>query len=722
MADNMQNSIPAPPEGFTEAVSNSPAPAAPPAPPAGFQEVQAPGILSKVGQFVTDTMSNAGGAALSTAEGGVDMAHNALHKVLPEHLAEILSPNVGMNAEEQGMKPLTAPVGSTASKVVGYGGENLMEFLLGDEALKALPLAEQLTKAGGIAKVLQSSPRLMEALQKGAALTKLAEKYPRVAELLKSSVRAGITQGVQTTVKTGGDVGEGVKQGAEVAGGSIALGAPFSAAGALLSKGVDAGQSLTRLSEAGAKAPEKSEGVKAVRGWINDAEQKMHGDFESGITNMKDDLAGETVKPEESALAEKAQELLQTTPGEGPKLARELATELKGIVPGTERTEGLLNSLANPVREAETTMTPKEYLKAVGADKKSILKTDQDKATVDSLVEAYKNGEEVPMSSISKDAEGNVLEADGRHRALAAMLADKATIPVKATTRMSDFDIDGLVDLRQKLGAKARELPFGDPNARRLRQLQHAVDDDIQTMASNSSKPEVADNYQQLRETYRTRLADIESTPIEKLRADQPGKELNDVGQYVLSGGNSKAKLDALRRVIGPQRMDMVADSIATNWLHDATNEAGKFDPEKFLNQYNKVKPDVRDKLFASRPAVKLNDFVTDAKSGQLVQRAIKAGLLTTVGGTLLGPTGVLLGLVMGTGDSAAAHIAGRGLLDYVVNHPKMWVSLGVAEKVATSKTVQQLPKFAAKGVVSGYTPNLRTVYAGASPALGGTQ
>jgi hypothetical protein len=698
----------------------------------GAQTQSAPDVQ----KFLSEAADNFGAGALRTVEGLGELGHKAIHAGLPHSMAEVLSPDVGMNAEKKVFEPYTALSGSTASKVAGYGGESLMELITGDEALKGLSLADKLSKSAKIAEALEGSPRLMQMLKLGANIGKaqselgpeeraLIAKYPMVARLVglgMDSLRFGAAQSAQTTAHTGGDVKEGLKEGAEGAAGNAVFGAPFAAVGGALAKAGEAKTKLDKMTEAGANAPDKSDAVKAVRGWIDDEEQKMHNEFEAGVSNMKDDLQGETIKPEDSALAKKAQELLQTTPGEGPKLARELASELRGIVPGTERTENLLESLAKPVREEETTMTPREYLKTVGATSKTVQSSDADKEVVAKLREAIKNGDEIPMSSVTKDAEGNILEADGRHRAVAADLEGKATIPVKTTTRMSDYDIDGLVDLRQKLGAKARELPYGDPNARRLRQLQSAVDDDIQTMAENADKPEVAQQYQNLRSTYRTKLADLESAPIEKLRTDEPGKELNDVGQYVLSGNTSKAKIDTLRRVIGPDRFDTVADSIATNWVHDATNESGRFDPQKFLSQYSKVKPEIRDSLFGGRPAVKLNDFVNDATSARLVQQAVKAGILTIGGGTLGGGAGALLGLLIGAGDTKASQIAGRGLLDYLVGHPATWAVLRGGEKVASSKAAQTATKVAARAAVAGISPSLKSVYASAAPALGGSQ
>lgn len=73
-----------------------------------------------------------------------------------------------------------------------------------------------------------------------------------------------------------------------------------------------------------------------------------------------------------------------------------------------------------------------KYLKMTGSDAGSILKTQQDIDTVNHFRQQLKEGKQLPPSEIRVDADGNVIEADGRHRALAAQLERK---PLKVIVR-----------------------------------------------------------------------------------------------------------------------------------------------------------------------------------------------------------------------------------------------------------------------------------------------
>lgn len=89
--------------------------------------------------------------------------------------------------------------------------ESAMEFLMGDEALKSLSLADKLKKVAPILKQVETSPRLAQALE--------------------AAMRTGTVSGAQTLVKTGGDVGEAAKSAAV---GGITGGVVQGAAGKLV--------------------------------------------------------------------------------------------------------------------------------------------------------------------------------------------------------------------------------------------------------------------------------------------------------------------------------------------------------------------------------------------------------------------------------------------------------------------------------------------------------
>ena len=85
-------------------------------------------------------------------------------------------------------------------QTLGYGGETLAEFMLGDEALKGLALGERLEITAKVMKTFQKSPRLMRALKIGA-------------EALQTGARTGTVGATQELARTG-DIGKAAETGA----------------------------------------------------------------------------------------------------------------------------------------------------------------------------------------------------------------------------------------------------------------------------------------------------------------------------------------------------------------------------------------------------------------------------------------------------------------------------------------------------------------------------
>ena len=71
-----------------------------------------------------------------------------------------------------------------------------MEFLLGDEALKALPLSEKLAKAAKTAKAIESSPTLSRVVSAGIR-----------------AVRGGVVGAAQGAVRSGGNGSSALTEG-----------------------------------------------------------------------------------------------------------------------------------------------------------------------------------------------------------------------------------------------------------------------------------------------------------------------------------------------------------------------------------------------------------------------------------------------------------------------------------------------------------------------------
>lgn len=141
---------------------------------------------------------------------------------------------------------------TTPEQDLGQGAEAVAEFLMGDEALKALPVSQRLAKISGIAKSLEESPVLNRIFQAGVR-----------------AVRGGTVGGVEAGTKSGGDLGTAAAGAAGGAVGSAVI--PEVAAGVqagakalpgLISKTMDAAKGSDRVVQPAVQ--------NAIKGVLND--------------------------------------------------------------------------------------------------------------------------------------------------------------------------------------------------------------------------------------------------------------------------------------------------------------------------------------------------------------------------------------------------------------------------------------------------------------------
>jgi hypothetical protein len=144
----------------------------------------------------SSTLSKVGDWAKGTAEGATESMGETIQS-LPWIGKKILSPEA-MQAEREYFKP-----GSPAEKVgqtTGDIAEPVLEFVLGDEALKGVALAEKLGIASKIADIAKTSPYIGKILQHGVNAARMgtvgaAEAKAKGAsntDALKAGVVAGI--------------------------------------------------------------------------------------------------------------------------------------------------------------------------------------------------------------------------------------------------------------------------------------------------------------------------------------------------------------------------------------------------------------------------------------------------------------------------------------------------------------------------------------------------
>jgi hypothetical protein len=115
-------------------------------------------------------------------------------------VGDFLGQHAGLDAQIQHDTPVANQPVQGVGGALGYGGESLGEFLLGDSALKGAAWSDKLLTTGRIAKVIESSPRLAKVVQLGIA-----------------ALRAGTVQGGDALLRTG-DPTQAGEQGAVAAG------------------------------------------------------------------------------------------------------------------------------------------------------------------------------------------------------------------------------------------------------------------------------------------------------------------------------------------------------------------------------------------------------------------------------------------------------------------------------------------------------------------------
>jgi hypothetical protein len=156
--------------------------------PASVSDTQ-PGMITRAANAVGEF-----GAGI--VPGAIEAAGETV-QALPWIGKKILSPEA-MQAEREYFKP-----GSEAEKygqTTGKVAEPILEFVLGDEALKGVALADKLGIASKIAKVAQDSPYIGKLLQHGVNAARMGTVGAAQAELQGATPAQAVTRGVETGV------------------------------------------------------------------------------------------------------------------------------------------------------------------------------------------------------------------------------------------------------------------------------------------------------------------------------------------------------------------------------------------------------------------------------------------------------------------------------------------------------------------------------------------
>jgi len=505
---------------------------------------------------------------------------------------------------------------------VGTVGESIAEFLMGDAALKGMGLADKIKAIAPAMKAIEKSPTLA-----------------KVVGGLAAGGRAGLVQGAQTTVKTGGDVGQAAEDAGKmglVTAGLGALGAVGSGVLGAFGSMATKAKNLAALAEGAASKPEVTE---QLANRIEDAKNALHEGYETGIQDLNSRLGDTEISAQENPLAEKAQELLtQPDPEEHP-----LVTQAKAAV--GEQLKPQVRKLLEGIATGET---PAE----AGAD-----------------LGALKNGVPGP-------------QPEGR--------------------ALPPYKIQDLVQLRQTIRKLADGFEPGDVNARALRSLiREPMDDTIGNLAEQSGDANAVQDYANLRQNYASKIDLFDDPVIRKIRdgkVDDAAKDFVGVlrqGSALPSTGKTGYNLDTLRGILGDDGMKAFGRDVFGNLLKDSivggeNGAGGRFNPARFVDTWKRITPETKQSLFDSDIAGKgLAQLASDAGDAARLQHLTRAGLLvgagTTIGhtvGPIMTGLGGLLGFIVG--ESGGLKM-GREMLDYVATHPTTWNLFKSAGEAATS-------------------------------------
>lgn len=596
-------------------------------------------LLTKGLKTVGGTLEGVGEGVFSSIAGGADLANKVAGKVIPGSMM------TDSNGQQQPLIPHSVTdtlhelagdkntTHGTAQKV-GYGGETLMEFMLGDEALKALPLSQRLAAAAKVTKTVEGSPRIVKALKIGASIMKQAALH---------GAEAGIVQGAQTEVRSGGDTHAAVEDAGKAAALGGGLGAATTGLSTVLSELGNTAARTEALSKAAGNAQTKEEVAKSISEKLKNAEKSLHTDYEAGIQDLNQRLGGSEVHAQQNPLAERAKQLLaEPEPGEHPIVAK--AKEAAG------------DRLDKKVKE---------------------------------LLESVANGEVPGEKDVTKpsglvDQFGNAIESEP---------TPKVAPP---------YNVNNLVNLRQTVRQLADSFDYGDVNSRALRSLINgrpgevsALDQTIEKLAQSSGDSTAVDDYRALRSNYRDKINLFDEPVIQKLmngKIDDAAKDFVGVvrkGDALPAAGKIRYNTDVLRGVLGDDGVKEFGKQVFGTMLQDSVDDS-RFNPAKFIETWKKVNAETKGDLFDMENAQNgLRQLARDAQSAANLQHLTRAGILVPagagagyVGGPLAMGIGTLLGLTVAEGGGIAK---GRELLNYVANHPAAWGTYKALGKAAES-------------------------------------
>lgn len=532
-------------------------------------------LATKAAKAGLGVLSGIGEGVFGTVAGGADIV-NKITGQAPGAITQSLHELAGDNEQQ-----------STAENI-GQGAETIGEFILGDlAAVKGLSMADKLSQSAKVMKTLENFPRLQNALRLGINIGKagtelspeerqILQNYPKIAKLVgvgSMALRQGAVQGVQTELKTGGDTGEALKQGAEMGVGSAAIGAPLAMIGHAAEAGAKAAKTAGELQEAAKNAPTAVEANQAL-------ESKVKGAMQPTID------AAQAAKEEAEGKLTGASSALSKL--EAPT-KEEIAAKAESHIKSAHDALG------------------KNYEKAIDAVKSDIGDHTIDyhdttlKDTVQHLLgESEKNKEYLPAQfDVPTPLTANVkswLEKKLAHYGEVPEIgADGKEKFVPVATPMT---LDDLLDTAKKLKHNIRNTSFLTPEGRADRdayfKLLDGVHDAMGQLAEDAGKPEAYQAIKNANSAYKTGIQRFDNPDVKALLAN---KNENAVIK-ALSGGNSVKDIKTIKETIGPKAFASLSDDAMSRLAADSINpQTGQFDLKAWVRNMNRIPQSVRQEM-----------------------------------------------------------------------------------------------------------------------------
>jgi hypothetical protein len=263
----------------------------------------------------------ASGVGLGAFKGGVETAHTV--GALGSKAINAVRPGTVPDVSFEEPKNLEA---ANTSEKIGKVGENVFEFLVGDEALKGLSLAEKAKHLAGVAKVLETSPKAAKALEIGA-----------------NALRQGTVGGTQTLAH-GGTLEDAATTGLVTGGVGAALegaGVGIKALKNFVTRNPQVEQMGRELVSGLTEGATPEQVARTVGKNVADAEEKMRSTYDAGFKKISAQGQSVPVSIAGSPLQQTATDLLSDS-----KIPGTVAESLKGVIPDAEKIEPFLKQMS----------------------------------------------------------------------------------------------------------------------------------------------------------------------------------------------------------------------------------------------------------------------------------------------------------------------------------------------------------------------------------------